>query len=121
MASPTSLPEPGGSVTFSIKVRNTSPADTVTVSSLTDSIYGDLFARGDCDALENIQLAPADGSAGVSTRQAPYAGSARQARGAVMRALHDGPRPAAAFDADIVAGLVADRLVTRVGDAVELP
>jgi A/G-specific adenine glycosylase len=64
---------------------------------------------------------PAAGSAGVSTRQAPYAGSARQARGAVLRALHDGPRPATAFDAEIVAGLVADRLVTRSGDTLELP
>jgi uncharacterized repeat protein (TIGR01451 family) len=64
VASPTSVSEPGGPVTFSIKVRNTSPADTVTVTELNDSIYGDLFARGDCDALENMQLAPDDGAAG---------------------------------------------------------
>jgi A/G-specific adenine glycosylase len=36
---------------------------------------------------------PAEGSAGVSTRQAPYAGSDRQRRGEVLRALVDGPRP----------------------------
>jgi uncharacterized repeat protein (TIGR01451 family) len=64
VASPTSVPEPGGPVTFTFTVRNTSPADTVTITELTDSIYGDLFARGDCDALENNQLAPADGAAG---------------------------------------------------------
>ena len=64
---------------------------------------------------------PATGSAGVSTRQAPYEGSDRQARGAVLRALHDGPRPAAAFDDRIVAGLVADRLVVRTGETVHLP
>ncbi|HVD25838.1 MAG TPA: DUF11 domain-containing protein [Gaiellaceae bacterium] len=64
VASPTSLPEPGGSVTFSIKVRNTSPADTVTLTELNDSIYGDLFARGDCDELKDLQLAPDNGSAG---------------------------------------------------------
>ena len=64
---------------------------------------------------------PATGSAGVSTRQAPYEGSDRQARGAVLRALHDGPRPAAAFDARIVAGLVADRLVARTGTTIHLP
>jgi A/G-specific adenine glycosylase len=64
---------------------------------------------------------PAAGSAGVSMRQAPYEGSARQARGAVLRALHDGPQPALAFDERIVAGLVADRLVRRTGDTLHLP
>ena len=64
VASPTSVPEPGAPVTFTFKVRNTSPADTVTITQLTDSIYGDLLGKGDCDTLENIQLAPADGEAG---------------------------------------------------------
>jgi A/G-specific adenine glycosylase len=64
---------------------------------------------------------PATGSAGVSTRQAPYAGSDREARGAVLRALHDGPRPVVSFDTRIVAGLLADRLVTRTGDTLHLP
>jgi len=64
---------------------------------------------------------PATGSAGVSTRQAPYEGSERQARGAVLRALHDGARPVGSFDPRIVAGLVADRLVVRTGDTLHLP
>ena len=64
VAEPTSVPEPGGPVTFTFTVRNTSPADTVTITELDDSIYGDLFAKGDCAALENKQLAPADGAAG---------------------------------------------------------
>jgi A/G-specific adenine glycosylase len=64
---------------------------------------------------------PADGSAGVSTRQAPYAGSDRQRRGDVLRALHHGPRPVDAFDGRIVAGLLADRLVVRTGDLLHLP
>jgi len=59
---------------------------------------------------------PAIGSAGVSTRQAPYDGSDRQRRGDVLRALHHGPRPAADFEPRIVAGLVADRLVVRTDD-----
>ena len=65
---------------------------------------------------------PAIGSAGVSTRQAPYDGSDRQRRGDVLRALHHGPRPAAEFPARIVDGLVADRLVVRTPDgALSLP
>jgi A/G-specific adenine glycosylase len=58
---------------------------------------------------------PAVGSAGVSTRQAPFDGSDRKARGLVLKALGTGPRPASDFDARIVASLVADGLV-EVGD-----
>jgi A/G-specific adenine glycosylase len=64
---------------------------------------------------------PAEGSAAVSTRQAPYAGSDRQARGDVLRALHHGPRPAEDFPPRIVAGLLADRLVARTGVELRLP
>jgi A/G-specific adenine glycosylase len=64
---------------------------------------------------------PAVGSAGVSTRQAPFEGSDRQARGRVLRALGDGPRPVADFDPRIVAGLVADGLVRSDGTTVTLP
>jgi A/G-specific adenine glycosylase len=64
---------------------------------------------------------PADGSAGVSTRQAPFEGSDRQARGRVLRSLHDGPQPLDSMDARIVDGLAADGLVTVSGRFVELP
>jgi A/G-specific adenine glycosylase len=64
---------------------------------------------------------PAIGSAGVSTRQAPYDGSDRQRRGDVLRALHHGARRADDFPAHIVDGLVADRLVVRTGDLLDLP
>jgi A/G-specific adenine glycosylase len=64
---------------------------------------------------------PAERSAGVSTRQPPYEGSDRQARGAVLRALHHGACPAAGFPSRILDGLVADRLVVRAGDTVALP
>lgn len=64
---------------------------------------------------------PAVGSAGVSSRQAPYEGSARQARGRVLRTLADGPAPADGFPADVVATLVADRLVVADGADLRLP
>ena len=69
----------------------------------------------------NTSPDPANGSAGVSTTQAPYVGSDRQARGAVLRALLDGARPAEQFRPRIVAGLVADRLVVRSGETIHLP
>lgn len=45
---PVLLVEPGGAVTFSVRVENTSIADQVTLNSMIDSIYGDLDGRGTC-------------------------------------------------------------------------
>jgi uncharacterized repeat protein (TIGR01451 family) len=46
-ADPTSRPEPGGSFTFTVVVTNTSN-EVLTITSLTDDIYGDLATRGTC-------------------------------------------------------------------------
>lgn len=66
---------------------------------------------------------PAHGSAGVSTRQARFEGSDRQARGVVLAALTAAhtPLPVAEFDRRIVAGLVADGLVELDRGRVALP
>ena len=48
-ASPTSIQEPGGNATFSVSVKNTSAVDTVTITSLTDDVYGNLDGKGTCD------------------------------------------------------------------------
>jgi len=45
--SPSSLPEPGGQFTFTFVVTNTS-AQSVTITSLTDDVYGNLNGRGTC-------------------------------------------------------------------------
>ena len=63
---------------------------------------------------------PAVGSAGVSTRQAPFEGSDRQARGRVMAALHSGPRPTVEFDHRILATLVSDGLVEIYAESARL-
>jgi len=57
-ASPASLPESGGSITFDIVVTNTSSVDTVTINSLTDDIYGNLDGQGTCDVSPAVVLAP---------------------------------------------------------------
>ncbi len=75
---------------------------------------------------------PADRSAGVSTRQAPFEGSDRQARGRLLAALSDGPLPperaAAAMRLEhdearaqrLVEELIAEGLVTAAGDQLRL-
>jgi uncharacterized repeat protein (TIGR01451 family)/CSLREA domain-containing protein len=46
-ASQTSLPEPGGIITFSVNITNTG-VEAINLNSLTDSIQGDLNGRGTC-------------------------------------------------------------------------
>jgi len=76
---------------------------------------------------------PAAGSAGVSGRQASFAGSDRQGRGRLVRALQAGPIPvarwadAAGWPGEAVraqraaAALVSDGLAVREGDELRLP
>lgn len=62
---------------------------------------------------------PLDGEA--RRRAAPYAGSFRQRRGAVMAALRDGPVPASDLDADALTSLVADGLARVTRGRAQLP
>ncbi|MBK5330628.1 MAG: A/G-specific adenine glycosylase [Ilumatobacteraceae bacterium] len=74
---------------------------------------------------------PSIGSAGVSTRQARFAGSDRQARGRLMNALADGPVPMklvaavmacdAARAARLAGDLQREDLVVQHGQALQLP
>jgi uncharacterized repeat protein (TIGR01451 family) len=53
-ASPTSMQAPGGTVTFTVSVRNDSAVDTVTIMSLVDSIHGNLNGQGTCTVPQTI-------------------------------------------------------------------
>ncbi len=59
-ASDSSVPEPGAPVTFTVGVTNLSPVDTVTISSITDSVSGGtpFPAGGTCPDLLATELAP---------------------------------------------------------------
>lgn len=53
-AAPTAVDEPGGLVTYTFTVTNQSAVDTVTILSLTDSIYGDLNGQGTCTVPQTL-------------------------------------------------------------------
>ncbi len=53
--------------------------------------------------------------------QGPFAGSSRARRAALVRELHDGPRPAALFDAATLEGLERDGLLVVRDGLVALP
>ncbi|HEX2041460.1 MAG TPA: hypothetical protein VHF24_02380 [Acidimicrobiales bacterium] len=57
-ANPASLPAPGGTFTFGVVVTNTG-ATPVTITAITDDVYGDLAGRGSCAA--GATLAPGGG------------------------------------------------------------
>jgi len=89
-------------------------------------IAGRCAWRGDASSID-----PAVGSAGVSTKQARFDGSLRQARGSLMKALTLAPVPLgdvarviARSDAaatNVVAGLIAEGLVVERGGVLHLP
>ena len=54
-ASPPSLQEPGGSVTFEFTTTNTSAVDVLTIDAMVDSVFGDLNGRGDCQVPQQLQ------------------------------------------------------------------
>ncbi len=65
-ATPVSLPEPGGSFTFNVVVTNTS-AEPVTITTLTDDIYGNIATQGTCTtAVGTVLTADPDGPGGAS-------------------------------------------------------
>jgi len=64
-ASPTSVPETGGEVTYSVQVTNEAQFVSVELTTLTDDIYGDIADPGNpnitentCDSLVGVVLAP---------------------------------------------------------------
>jgi len=76
-ASPLTRPEPGGTFTFTVRVRNDSPAESVTITTLNDDIYGNLATRpgSTCGALIGTVLAPGATSA-PCTFTGPFNGNA---------------------------------------------
>jgi hypothetical protein len=72
-ANPTTMPEPGGPVTYTVVVTNTS-AQSLTITSLTDNVYGDLNTRGTCTTANGTVLAP--GAMYSCAFTAPFTGNA---------------------------------------------
>jgi hypothetical protein len=54
-ASPVTLQEPGGDVVYTVDVKNNGSSVAVTITSLTDDLYGDLNGLGDCSVPQTIQ------------------------------------------------------------------
>jgi hypothetical protein len=71
-AGPLTLPAPGGTFTFTVTVSNPSTVTPVTITNLTDDIYGNVATRAGstCGALIGVTLAP-----GASTAPCSFTGT----------------------------------------------
>jgi hypothetical protein len=74
-ASPSTLPEPGGTGTFTVTVANPDNAvEPIKLTSLIDSVYGSLNGKGNCSVTPAVELAP--GKTYTCTFTGPVAGNA---------------------------------------------
>ena len=120
-ATPTSLPEPGGNATFDVTVKNTSAVDSVTITSLTDDVYGNLDGKGSCDAPQTIA---AGGSYSCSFSGA-VSGNAGSSHTDVVTASgtdDDGNPVSDEDDATVtITDVAATIVVTKTADPTSLP
>ena len=120
-ATPTSLPEPGGNATFDVKVKNTSAVDSVTISSLSDNVYGNLDGKGSCDVPFNL----APGRATPAPSRAPSRGNAGSSHTDVVTASgtdDDGNPVSDHDDATVTITDVAAAIeVTKTANPTSLP
>jgi hypothetical protein len=63
VATPSTLPAPGGSVEFIVQVVNTSGVDEITLDSLLDDSYGDLTGEGTCGVPQTLSAGDTYGCA----------------------------------------------------------
>jgi hypothetical protein len=77
VASPLSRPEPGGTFTFTVQVSNPSTVVPVTITALTDNVYGNIatLAGSTCGTLINTTLQPGQSSPTCSF-SGPFSGKA---------------------------------------------
>jgi uncharacterized repeat protein (TIGR01451 family) len=55
-ASPTSVPEPGGTVTYTVQITNNATIESVTISTIVDDLYGDLGDASNLVVTDNTCL-----------------------------------------------------------------
>ncbi|MBA2283727.1 MAG: hypothetical protein H0W25_21170 [Acidimicrobiia bacterium] len=117
------VPEPGGSATFLVSVTNTSSRDAVTITTLSDDVYGNLDGRGTCDVTPAVTLAP--GASYACAFSGVVAGNAGSTHTDVVTASgtdDDGHPVSDTDDAVVTVSDVAPTLtVDKVADPVSLP
>ncbi len=83
-ADPTAVPETGGNVLFTFVVKNTSTEESVTITSLSDSVYGILAGDDDCKVGTVL-------AAGANLRRSPSPSGSRATSAARLTSTSSPP------------------------------
>ncbi len=75
-ASPLTRPEPGGDFTYTVVVTNTSTFEALTITGLTDDVYGNLATRAGSTCTSAVGTVLAPGASYTCTFTAPFTGDA---------------------------------------------
>ncbi len=115
-ATPLTRPEPGGDFTFNILVTNTS-TEVLTITSLTDDIYGDLTTRpgSSCNSAPGTVLQPSPGPdhTYACSFTAPFNGNAGDSQTDVVTVTATNPAGVTVTDTD-------DAVVSLIGDPPQI-
>jgi uncharacterized repeat protein (TIGR01451 family) len=120
-----SVPEPGGAVTYTVTIANTSTTDAVTIDSIADAVDGGTGTpvAGTCDDLIGTQLAP--GASTTCTFTAQVTGNAGDATTDVVTVsgTDDDGTPVSATGSDVVdvTDVLPTGTVTKTADVASLP
>ena len=118
-AAPATLPEPGGTFTFNVVVTNVS-LDPVTITSLTDDIYGNIANQGTCTRAIGTIL-PGSGGSFSCSFTGPFTGSAGDTQTDIVTAIAvDASGDSATDDDDALVG-ITDVPPTVLLDKTALP
>jgi len=123
VADPTAVPEPGGAVTFTVRVTNTSAVDSVTIDSLTDTVHGDVttLAGSTCSVPQDLD--PGEGYVcGFTAVVSGNAGDEETDQVTASGSDDDGQPVAASDDATVrITDVASSIAVRKVADPVEVP
>ncbi|MEW6153393.1 MAG: hypothetical protein AB1673_05295 [Actinomycetota bacterium] len=119
-ANPTTMPEPGGPVTYSVVVTNTS-TDDLTITSLTDDIYGDITTRPGSTCTDAIGTVLASGANYPCQFTADFTGNAGDSLTDVVTVVAENPDGVEATDDDDATVTLTDVLPTVLVDKTANP
>ncbi|MBX3285760.1 MAG: VWA domain-containing protein, partial [Actinobacteria bacterium] len=120
-----SLPEPGGPVTYTVSVTNTSAVDSVSITSVTDSVDGGtpFAAGGDCPTLVGVLLAPGDDASCTFTLDVAGQPGDSVADTVTVAGIDDDQQPVSdsADESVAITGVASSLAVTKVASVDSLP
>jgi uncharacterized repeat protein (TIGR01451 family) len=121
-ANPITVPETGGDVLFTFSVKNASTKESVTITSLSDSIYGALAGDADCQVGTTLDAGASCEFSLTKWVEGDYSGSDHNNKFTAVAEDNDGTDAADDDDAAIsFTDVLPDVTLTKIANAATLP